>query len=839
MKSSRSLKIKINEELTCGICHDLLHLPKILTQCSHTFCQKCLHKLFTFNRTRGRRHGNHEALDQLECPKCRQITVLPQGRVAALPTNCTLQSMAEIISAEPDDQPECEPQPVCKEHEGILDQYCSACNELLCSECIHDPKHKEHLLKGEIHLAHKILSERLNSLSEKLQPAASLVAQAREMKQQVDKKKESIASNCKETKGEIEVFFKQVKKHLEDTERSLISAVEQNANMKLAVLEEHSQMLEESKMSAVKATEAINRFCQTRDIHSLTEDQTISEDIQQCQQSLEKLDAELCNPDLNLILKFKEDTSLESQLSTLGKLTECKCDASLCYLTVEHQLTVGRDGKVFKDSPAPATVQTQYLVLAEGNESYTEYGRPRSASNPNLGRFTTPCPPHSPTTGRLYGATYYAVPPSKHGLLPQQSPSENPQRFLKKQNLPIRPLSCGDEVFREPHEFNVQQNSSYDYVEMLKKVRVHALQPSDRQPIEINLPQNTSDSDNDDDIYAEIYDDAYTPQPSDLEGEYEVMSECGPPLPPDNATRSLTRPIPPPRNRSEPIIIEPVQIISTQQLCHTSCNDKVHPVGIQCASGSDNIMITDIHNHCLRQLDKDGSLVQTIGSEGRDDGQFKEPTALAIGAGFMYATDLATNDRVQKFSKYGQFVDKFGKRRLRKPYGVAISQKDQSVYISDCRKRRVYIYDRNCKYVGSIGKAEVVTLHYPVGIAFDTAGNLLVLDGGQQCACIWQIDISKPKEEVIAKIGEGYLHRPFGITVTQDGSIVVTEQGNLNCVSVFSSRGELIQCFGKTGSKPGMFNRPSGVTVNSKGQIIVADTYNQRLQIFSLHKEEC
>ena len=164
MKRS-NLKAKINEELTCGICHDLLHLPKILTQCSHTFCQKCLQKLFTCNRTRGRRHGNHEALDQLECPKCRQVTVLPQGRVGGLPTNCTLQSMAEIISAEPDDQPESEPQPVCKEHEGTLD-----------------------------------------------------VTQAGEMKREMDKKKENIASNCEETKGEIEVFFKQVKKHLEDRE---------------------------------------------------------------------------------------------------------------------------------------------------------------------------------------------------------------------------------------------------------------------------------------------------------------------------------------------------------------------------------------------------------------------------------------------------------------------------------------------------------------------------------------------------------------------------------------------------------------------------------------------
>ena len=386
------------------------------------------------------------------------------------------------------------------------------------------------------------------------------------------------------------------------------------------------------------------------------------------------------------------------------------------------------------------------------------------------------------------------------------------------------------------------------------------------------MPQNASDSDNDDDVCAEIYDDAYSPLPSGreasdsgsgLEGEYEEMAEWKPPLPPDNATHSLARQdgkrtqrpqkltlIPPPRNRREPVIIKPVQVISTKQLCPNSICDKVHPLGIQCASGSDNIMVTDAYNHCLRQLDKDGSLVQTIGSEGRDDVQFKQPTTLAIGAGYMYATDLATNGQVQKFSKYGLFVDKFGKRRLRKPYGVAISQKDQSVYISDCRKRRDYIYDRNCKYVGSIGKAEVikivgsiskvevVKLLRPVGIAFDTAGNLLVLDRRHRCACIWKIDISKPKAEVMTKIGEGYLHSPFGITVTEDGSIVVTERGMLNCVFVFSSRGELIQCFGKTGSKPGMFNSPSGVTVNSKGQIIVADTYNQRLQVFSLHKED-
>ena len=760
------LKVKLNEELMCGICHDCLNRPKTLTECSHTFCQECLEKLFTFH--------SHE--DRLECPKCRQVTILPQGKVAGLPTNYTLQNVAKIIAEQPDGEQESEQ--VCPKHEArMLDQYCSKCNELLCSECIHEPEHKEHLQKGEIHLACNILPERLDTLSEKLEPATSLATHAEEMKQQVEKEKEGLASNCEKTKGEIEEFFDDIKRLLEERERSLVSAVEENTKMKLAVLEKRSQMLEESKMSALKATAAINDLCQTRDIRTLTEDRRIGEDIQQCQHSLEELEAELANPDHKLILKFKKDTSLESQINRLGKLTECECDT---YLKVKHQLTVGRDGKYV---PVPSTIQTQYIVAAERNE-HVKYGKTRMQLYGN--------PANSDDDDDIY----------------VEIPSEQ-----------VRPQS-----FCAPQ---------------LSTNKTH---PS--------LPVNQGMSNADSKLEA---------SDSGSDSDYEPVAGWGPPLPPENVTRNLARRkersntiphdiksqphlqanetelIPPPR---ETVVVKPVQVINTREL---SDNGEVHPYGIHCSSGSDNITITDVRNHCLRQLDKEGTLIEAIGSKGRNDGQFEKPTAVAIGAAYMYVTDFAANGRMQKLSKYGLFDNKCGKKHLRKPCGIAISPKDESVYVSDCRKGRVYIYSSDCKHVGTIGKAAEagdIQFYYPLGIAFDTAGNLLVVDRRQQSACIWQIDISKPKGQVIAKIGEGYLHHPFGITVTQDGSIVVTEQGNLNCVSVFSYRGELIQCLGKTGTGPGMFNSPSGVAVNSKGQIIVADTYNQRLQVFSLHKEE-
>ena len=836
-----SLKVRINEELMCGICHECLRQPKILTQCSHTFCQICLEKTFAYKMT----SSGHE--DQLECPKCRQITILPPSRIAGLPTNYTLQSMAEIISEEPDDEQEHEPEAVCRQHQRTVDQYCSACNELLCSECVHDPKHKEHLQKEKIHLAHKILPEQLDTLSRQLEPARSLVTQAEQMKQQLEKKKEAIVSNREETKETIDAYFKEARKQLEDRSRALMSAVDENAKSKLSVLEERGHELKESEVAAVRATEAINRLCQTRDIHGLVEGPGICEEIQQCEQSLQKLDAELQNQSLNLLLKFKEDKILQPHLSTLGKLIEYQCDPSLNYLIVKRHLTISRDGKVFQDTPVPPTIQAPYVMVAEGDEGYVysrKYGMTQSVSNPESIAQPVIFPaPGSPPANQLYQNTYFNTPATQSILPPQQSP-RLPARFRARSSTSPIHRQFQPEVQRHPRPPPVTGDEAlYD------KVPLRLQNPP--------LPPPRPPSDNDDGVYEKMYTGSNkegSDSGSDSEGEYEPISGWGPPLPPDNSARNLARqegrrsraktmpynrPSQQPSDRPEPIIIKPMQVIDTNQLRHQSCGDKVYPVGIHCASGSDNILITDVHNHCLRQLDEEGTFIEAIGSEGKDDKQFTEPTAIAIDAGYMYITDLAANGRVQRFSRYGLFINKFGKRRLRKPYSIAISQKDQSIYISDCRKRRVYIYDRNCKYVGSIGKAEeVVKLNYPVGIVFDTAGNLLVVDRGQQCACIWQIDISKPKGEVIAKIGEGYLHCPFGIAVTRDGSIIVTEQGKMNCVSVFSSHGKVIRCFGGPGSSPGLLNSPSGVTVNSKGHIIVADTYNQRLQVFSLHNGE-
>ena len=75
--------------------------------------------------------------------------------------------------------------------------------------------------------------------------------------------------------------------------------------------------------------------------------------------------------------------------------------------------------------------------------------------------------------------------------------------------------------------------------------------------------------------------------------------------------------------------------------------------------------------------------------------------------------------------------------------------------------------------------------------------------------------------------------KPWGVAISKDGEIVVTEHGN-HSVSVFSPRGQRLQSIGTPGSEEGQFNKPRGVAVDENGDIFVADSKNYRIQKFTM-----
>ena len=144
---------KVQEELICGICLDFLSEPKVLC-CAHSFCSSCLKKVLAIKK-------QVDSSCDLECPNCRQLTVLKSGNVDDLNTNYNLKRLVDIVSEEEKKKardilkgrdstcPSVRLSPqskqlLCKMHGKQLEYFCVDCNDLICPKCIKNdhPSHK-------------------------------------------------------------------------------------------------------------------------------------------------------------------------------------------------------------------------------------------------------------------------------------------------------------------------------------------------------------------------------------------------------------------------------------------------------------------------------------------------------------------------------------------------------------------------------------------------------------------------------------------------------------------------------------------------------------------------
>ena len=279
--------------------------------------------------------------------------------------------------------------------------------------------------------------------------------------------------------------------------------------------------------------------------------------------------------------------------------------------------------------------------------------------------------------------------------------------------------------------------------------------------------------------------------------------------------------------------IEPVLVIRAEDLSMPSRLETVYPCGVCCMHESDNLLVTDVFNHCVRVLASSGRFLKTIGREGRSGGEFKEPCGIAVTADNHIFVTERDNQRVQCFTPTGKYVHKFGHKllfnsQLADPWGVAAAP-DGKIYVSDWDRSQISVYQSTGKHVKTFGRN--LNIEFPAGVALDRQGRLLVVD--RRSHCVW---VLSPEGEPVERLGQrgvapGELYLPYGIATRQDGSIIVTESGN-HRVSIFASTGQFVICFGRHGSAPGEFDHPRHVCVNSQGHIIVADEMNQRVQVF-------
>lgn len=223
--------------------------------------------------------------------------------------------------------------------------------------------------------------------------------------------------------------------------------------------------------------------------------------------------------------------------------------------------------------------------------------------------------------------------------------------------------------------------------------------------------------------------------------------------------------------------------------------------------------------------------VDSIFGKDETSGILLRPYGVFADKERIYVTDTGTHCLHifdMKERKYLE-IKKVDKKDLISPIGV-VADKDGEIYLSDSILKRVFILDKEGKYLKEIGAGDLFIR--PTGIAVDEE-RLYVVDTHAHKILV----LSKKDGSFLFSFGKNgtgkeEFNYPTNIFVDKNGLLYITDSMNFR-IQIFNKNGYHIFTFGKYGDGSGDFSKPKGVAVDSDGNIYVADALFDTVQIFN------
>jgi trimeric autotransporter adhesin len=201
--------------------------------------------------------------------------------------------------------------------------------------------------------------------------------------------------------------------------------------------------------------------------------------------------------------------------------------------------------------------------------------------------------------------------------------------------------------------------------------------------------------------------------------------------------------------------------------------------------------------------------------------------------------------------------------KLNGPVGLAVD-KSNNVYIADVSNHIVRVYDvatgivtvvagvpSTPSYLGDGMPATSAKLNGPQSVAVDYAGNVYILDTGNNVVRVVSASTSiistYAGNGIVGSLGDGgqasqaQLSTPLGIAVDPVGNLFIADSGNdmVRRVSAATQTISTVAGTGVTGSsgdsglpQQAMLNNPTGVYIDNSGKVYIVDRSNQRIRSF-------
>ena len=241
------------------------------------------------------------------------------------------------------------------------------------------------------------------------------------------------------------------------------------------------------------------------------------------------------------------------------------------------------------------------------------------------------------------------------------------------------------------------------------------------------------------------------------------------------------------------------------------------------------VVIVDHDNECVVVLDDKLKLLKVIG-QGSNNSRLVNPYGVAVTDNVIAVSDYVS-DQVKKYSLRGEFLSVIGCRgdkngQFKTPRGLAFNN-NKLLYVVDGFNYRVQVFQEDNTFAFSFGKRgnNPGQFQLPDRIAIDPNNNVLVTDLNANCIHLFTHD-----GHFIQTINS---YRPYAITISPTGYLISSHHGDDNKIRAWSPTYQLINQFGKKGSKQGEFYGIPGMAMDSSGTIYVAEWNNKRLQVIS------
>lgn len=210
------------------------------------------------------------------------------------------------------------------------------------------------------------------------------------------------------------------------------------------------------------------------------------------------------------------------------------------------------------------------------------------------------------------------------------------------------------------------------------------------------------------------------------------------------------------------------------------------PSGVA-VNAQNDIIVADTNNHRIQIFDKEGRFKFQFGECGKRDGQLLYPNRVAVvkQSGDIIVTERSPTHQIQIYNQYGQFVRKFGATILQHPRGVTVDNKGRIIVV-ECKVMRVLIFDQMGNVLQKFGCSK--HLEFPNGVVVNDKQEIFISDNRAHCVKVFSYE-----GHFLRQIGgEGLTNYPIGVCINEAGEILVADNHNNFNITIFSQDGQLI-----------------------------------------------